>query len=68
MRMGVAERVGDMKEQTQFQPSLPHLDHRAIERADPEQWRIGMHLFKIAANRDQLEIATPSSSRRTGIR
>ena len=42
MRVRVAKRVGDMQHEPEFEPPLPHLDLRALERADAEQGRIGL--------------------------
>ncbi len=47
----MAEGVDDGKHQAQLQASLPHFDHRALQRADAEQRRVGMQLFDVAADR-----------------
>lgn len=53
VRVSVAKRVRDMKKQAQFQPPLPHLDHRPPDRADAEQGRLRMKLLEIAADGDR---------------
>ena len=52
-RVAVAEDVGDRKQEVQLEPAIPHLDLRLLQRAPPEQRRLGMERLEIAADGDR---------------
>jgi hypothetical protein len=52
--MRVAKNMRDRPEQMEFNPPLPHLDHRRLLGPRAEQRWLGVERFEIAADRDRL--------------
>ena len=53
-RMQMLEYARHRQEQVQLDAPVPHFDQRGLERAAPEQRRIGLQRLEIAADGDRL--------------